>query len=207
MFGPDDTTHQYSSGESGYLGLGPYTTDNDNEKEDSFLYQLKKNSQITKNIATYNITFNANAPEGSQSYVQLGDISRELAHGVDWITTNGWNYWKSPVTISYFRTSPDKGNKMYPFTEFQANAIFDPSVDYMYVNQIEFDQFMQPILSTVYGDALTCNENNCYFQSSCDKVVRHELGLYFSISSLGAHYYQIQIQLEDYLINGKTQWD
>jgi len=68
---------------------------------------LKKNNQIAKNIATYNITFNANAQEGSQSYVQLGDISRELASGVDWITTNGWNYWKSPVTISYFRTSKD----------------------------------------------------------------------------------------------------
>lgn len=136
------------------------------------MYQLKKGGIINKNIATYNITFNANAQEGSQSYIQLGDISREVAREVDWIQTKDWDYWKSPVNISYFRTSPAKGNKMYPFTEFLANAIFDPQVDYMYVNQIEFDQFIQPILTTVYGTNLTCTENNCYFSSTCDKVYR-----------------------------------
>lgn len=73
---------------------------------------------VTKNIATYNITFNANAVAGSDSYVQLGDISRELMQNVDWIVTEDWDYWKSPVNISYFRTSRAKGNKMYPFTEF-----------------------------------------------------------------------------------------
>lgn len=82
---------------------------------------------------------------------------------------------------------------MYPFTEFLANAIFDPQVDYMYVNQIEFDQFIQPILTTVYGKDLTCTENNCYFNSSCNSVTPMELGLYFSISALDSHYYQIEV--------------
>jgi hypothetical protein len=106
----------------------------------------------------------------------------ELENNVDWIVTQDWDYWKSPVNISYFRTSPKKGNKMYPFTEFQAAAIFDPSVDYMYVNQIEFDQFMQPILMAVYGEhGLNCTENFCYFAQSCANAPRMELSLYFSI--------------------------
>lgn len=119
MFAPMSSNRiDYESNEDGYIGLGPYTTDNDNEKEDSITYQLTKGGVIKKNIVSYNITFNANAQEGSQSYVQLGDISMELQHNIDWIVTKDWDYWKSPVGVSYFRTSPEKGNKMYPFTEF-----------------------------------------------------------------------------------------
>jgi len=69
MFAPSGSEKQYESNQSGYLGLGPYTTDKDAEKEDSYLYQLKNGGEISKNIATYNITFNANAQAGSQSYV------------------------------------------------------------------------------------------------------------------------------------------
>lgn len=59
MFTPLGGEQQFESNQSGFLGLGPYTTDRDNEREDSYTYQLKKNNQIQKNIATYNITFNA----------------------------------------------------------------------------------------------------------------------------------------------------
>lgn len=40
IFNPLSTTQQYASAQSGYLGLGPYTTDKDAEKEDSIMYQL-----------------------------------------------------------------------------------------------------------------------------------------------------------------------
>jgi len=50
-----------------------------------------------------------------------------------------WDYWKSPVSLSYIKT---KDAKMYPFVEFNTTAIFDPAVDYMYVNQLEFDMFI-----------------------------------------------------------------
>jgi hypothetical protein len=32
-------------------------------------------------------------------------------------------------------------------------------------------------------------------------------GLYFSIAADMSHYVQIAVELEDYLINGKTQWN
>jgi hypothetical protein len=33
-----------------------------------------------------------------------------------------------------------------PLLEFGANAVFDPSVDYLYVTQYEFDKFFLPSL-------------------------------------------------------------
>lgn len=95
------------------------------------MYQLKASGAIKHNIVTYNITFNANAKAGSQSYVQLGDVSRHVTSNLMWLQTTGWDYFKSPVSLSYFMAD---GNLMYPFVEFNTTAIFDPQVDYMYVN-------------------------------------------------------------------------
>ena len=75
-----------------------------------------------------------------------------------------WDYWKSPVSLSYIKT---KDAKMYPFVEFNTTAIFDPAVDYMYVNQLEFDMFIQPIFKEIYGDSINCTENYCFFNMSC----------------------------------------
>jgi len=69
IFNPLSAMQPYASDASGYLGLGPYTTDQGDERDLSFMYQLKQAGAIKHNIATYNITFNANAGQGSQSYV------------------------------------------------------------------------------------------------------------------------------------------
>lgn len=47
---------------------------------------------INKNIVSYNITFD---PFGScdGSYVQLGDISKEVQKDITWIKTPGWENW------------------------------------------------------------------------------------------------------------------
>lgn len=56
-----------------------------------------------------------------------------------WLQTTGWDYWKSPVSLSYFMTT---SGKMFPFAEFNTSAIFDPEVDYMYINSLEYEMFV-----------------------------------------------------------------
>jgi len=121
-----------------------------------------------------------------------------------WLQTTGWDYFKSPVSLSYFLAN---GNLMYPFVEFNTTAIFDPQVDYMYVNQLEFDMFMAPILHKIYNDtSFNCTDNECHWNTTCDKVHRMGASLQFSISNNEQHYFQVQIQLEDYLIDGRSQF-
>ena len=156
----------YQNDQSGYLGLGPYTTDGGDERTDSFMYQLHQEGRISKNIATYNITFNPNATTGSDSYVQLGDISQYVKEKLTWMPAMDWDYFKSPVSHSYIMAN---GDKLFPFVQYNASAIFDPEVDYMYVNLFEFDYFIQPVLQQIYGN-INCTENYCYFNFGCDMV-------------------------------------
>ena len=62
IFNPvDDAPHV--ANESGWLGLGPYTTDNGTERGMSTMYRLQSANMVNKNIVTYNITFRADAKE------------------------------------------------------------------------------------------------------------------------------------------------
>lgn len=76
----------------------------------------------------------------------------------------------------------------------------------MYINQLEFDSFVQPPLKAMYGSALNCTTNECHFDTTCDKVKKVGLNIYFSVSQEMAHYVQITAPLEDYLIDGRKQW-
>lgn len=40
IFNPESTHQQFASNQSGFLGLGPYTTDNDDDKKDSYIYNM-----------------------------------------------------------------------------------------------------------------------------------------------------------------------
>lgn len=67
----------HKSNNSGYLGLGPYTWSQGTERAYSIMNKLKTGGEITKNIVTYNITFfGENDQIGTDSYVQLGDLSK-----------------------------------------------------------------------------------------------------------------------------------
>lgn len=58
--------------------------------------------------------------------------------------------------------------KIYPFIEFNTSATFDPEVDYMYVNQLEFTTFITPIFKEIYGTdnktGIYCNQEECHFE-------------------------------------------
>jgi hypothetical protein len=62
--------------------------------------------------------------------------------------------------------------------EFEATAIFDPAVDYLYVSQIEFDEFFVGALQAIYNgggiqdEFLVCTDEKCFFNITCDAVVR-----------------------------------
>jgi len=53
-----------------------------------------------------------------------------------WLKSWDWEYYKSPVSMSYISAKPHYAtpDKMYAFAEFNTSAIFDPEVDYMYIN-------------------------------------------------------------------------
>jgi hypothetical protein len=63
------------------------------------------------------------------------------------------------------------GTNTYPFLEFEANAIFDPHVDHLYVNELEFD-LIKGSLKLMLGEELVCTNAECYFNKRCNEVRR-----------------------------------
>jgi hypothetical protein len=59
------------------------------------------------------------------------------------VHTATWDDWG--VNIQSAQLSLPDGTDL-PLLEFGANAVFDPSVDYLYVTQYEFDKFFLPSL-------------------------------------------------------------
>jgi len=89
----------------------------------NIVWQLRDASKINKSIVSYNITFNPDPKEDIEdSYIQIGDVSRDVLGNTSWILTNGWNSWSAPVSLSFFK----QADKLYPFLEYNATAIFDP---------------------------------------------------------------------------------
>ena len=187
VFNPLSFSQLYQSNQSGILGLGPFTTDDGDERDDSITYELKRHELISKTIVTYNITFNPNAVLGSQSYIQIGDLSDQVTRDLTWVTTAGWDYFKSPVSLTFLKTS---AGKILPFAEFNTTAIFDTEADYMYINQLEYDEMLQPLLKSLYND-IECNENECHFNKACDAVTKLGTEIHFSVSTDEQHYVHI----------------
>jgi len=99
------------------------------------------------------------------SYVQLGPVSHEVWQKATYIKTNDFETWSAPVSMSYFK----RGKEIFSFLEFKAYGIFDPQVDYLYVNVMEF-KFIKENLITIYGSDLVCTEAECYFNKGCHEV-------------------------------------
>merc|ERR1712032_1294846 len=73
------------------------------------------------------------------------------------------------------------------------------------MNSLEYTEMLQPVLKSIYND-LSCNDNECHFNTTCDKVQKMGTSIDFSISADEQHYVRIQVKLEDYLIDGRKQW-
>lgn len=74
---PTSNNNMFASNATGFIGLGPYTTDGGDERNKSFSHILKEQGDIKENIVTYNITFNpGNNKPCSDSYIQIGDVSK-----------------------------------------------------------------------------------------------------------------------------------
>ena len=56
------------SDQSGFMGFGPSSNDGGDDKDKSLPQALKDAGKITKNIVTYNITFNADG-DAENSYI------------------------------------------------------------------------------------------------------------------------------------------
>ena len=85
-----------------------------------------------------------------------------------WLDTHNWKTWGSDVSMSYFKMN----GETYPFLEYQALAVFDPQVDYLYVNALEFGNLIIPALKAMYGDDIGCTKTECYFVRTCNEAKR-----------------------------------
>jgi hypothetical protein len=71
---------------------------------------------------------------------------------------------------------------LYPFDTFKTQALFDPQVDYIYINKLTFDNFLQPVLKTIYMDDIVCSDTECHFETSCDRVQKKGVELMFQLT-------------------------
>ena len=122
-----------------------------------------------------------------------------------WITKHDKKeQWSLPANNPFLKFE----GEMYPFNTYKTQAIFDPQVDYMYINKLTFDHSLVPLLQSAYVDDIDCSETECHFDKPCDAVPKKGLELHFSLGGTDSkEYYAISIKLDDYLIDGKKQWD
>jgi hypothetical protein len=80
--------------------------------------------------------------------------------------------------------------KNHPFLEFEARAIFDPQVDFLYVNELEFTNLMRPVIKQIYSDDINCSDTDCFFSNPCPKVKDqyHHAALSFTLGTEGNEY-------------------
>jgi len=130
---------------------------------------MKEEHSISSAYISYNITFKAIEGQSIEdSYVQIGPVSQMVRGNTSWLDTSSFNAWNVPVSNSFFQL----GESIHPFLEFNAKAIFDPQVDHMYVNGMEFENLIAPVIRTMYGDDITCTANDCYFMKPCETVIK-----------------------------------
>ena len=66
------------------------------------------------------------------------------------------------------------------------------------------NNMVQPVLEAMYLDELECSDMECHFLSACSQVNKLGTELHFTISAEADDYVSISINIEDYLIDGRT---
>lgn len=101
--------------------------------------------------------------------------------------------------------------KLHPFEEFKALAIFDPQVDHMYVNGLQFSNCIVPVLNTMFGDDIECTSSGCYFKQACSSIwAKYEtMKLQFNLGPIDDFKKQTPITLDMafYLVDGSYVGD
>lgn len=78
-------------------------------------------------------------------------------------------------------------------------AIFDPSLDYLHMNELEFEYFTKT-LKGIYGTNITCTENFCYFNvTDCADVYKQNATIDIGLGEDMMHSTNVILNLEDFL--------
>ena len=113
-----------------------------------------------------------------------------------------FDHYGLAVTNVLFWKGGTEAPALFPVPEnLNAKAIFDPNVDYMYVNEIEFKNWIAPVLRVNIGKDLDCNTKKCWYNSKCAAVNKVQLELKFKLGVMLAKEQTIEINLEDYLVD------
>ena len=65
------------------------------------------------------------------------------------------------------KSEDEKQVKIQPTEKY---GLFEPMVDYLYVDQLIFEEFVSANLKGLYNDDLICSEFECHFQDWCKDV-------------------------------------
>ena len=89
------------------------------------------------------------------SYIQIGPVSEYVLLNSTMMPTSNWQSWSVPVSDSFFTYD---NNYKFKFQELEARALFDPYVDYLYVNGLEFTNIITHSLKAMYEDKIACTD-------------------------------------------------
>ena len=189
----------YTSDQSGVLGLGP-----DSEFNEPNINLVTRLNQLhqTKEIVLYNITFtgehNREVDHG-KSYVQIGDYNQALKPNFTMNVAEHNRKYSNMVDRAMISTVNPSGN--FPIEEYNGTlAIFDPAVDYLHMNEISFTPFVN-VLKGIYDTNITCNEEFCHFNVTCDLVTKHNATIDIALGKSLMDDRNIELNLEDYMYN------
>ena len=121
------STNKYESGQSGVLGLGPYTA-NDGKFEDfNFMKAIKDKKIIDHNVVSYNISFPKTGEMWKdESYIYLGQISDLVTMQSNFINSTDNEAFKPKLTDAFMFDSGNLKGKMRKFgPTFVKKAVFD----------------------------------------------------------------------------------
>ena len=169
------------------------------------MHRLEAFNQVPQ-IVTYNITFKGehnHHRDKDLSYVQLGLINKALEPNISYIPANDTNkYWTNTV-FAYIAAA----GEVHPVADFEGTkAIFDPSVDYMYVNELYFGYFSDQ-LKEIYKN-ITCNQYQCYFNvTDCDEVEKVNSTVTIGLGVSLPQSTSVELDLEDYMFVDKHPTD
>ena len=145
----------YNSKQSGFIGLGPASADEGKNAPYNFLKKLRQAAQINQDIVSYNIKWNNNI----DSYIQIGAVSKYITDRTRYISAESFEHFGLTITAPGLWFSPTNNEEQIPFPlEPKATlAIFDPQVDYMYVNGLDFKNWISPALHIYLQNEIECD--------------------------------------------------
>lgn len=152
---------------SGYLGLGPYSSDSE-IREENIIYHLKLNGIIEHPV--FSFFFQKNG----QSSIKFGGYDREaLYNSTEFYSfkTNDKNSWKLKSSDHLYGTTETQSD-----TTSQPDFLIEPQLSLIYMPSDDYEKYRTAAAADLNGIA-DCSRTDmpCLFSTSCDQVPDNKL--------------------------------